>query len=472
MLPQNDKFCLVKSEPGSGCSKEYFGGLRILEDRRIGLEQEFFLVDAAGFLSDRADEFLALCGEEARVTGRDPEGFAPECAPCMVEINVPPAYSLSELSSEYLDNLELALRAGWELGLRLYPLATYPLDMKTLIREEPHYRIQARTVGRKRFAHAGRCTGTHLHLEVAAETIDPSSAVSYEAPKIVREELLNLYNLATALDAAIIALTRSCPYYAGKATGLATRTACYRGDPDLAPRGLYAWFEEVGGLRPYAGSLGELAKLQFSRYYAWLEAMDRAGVERRLFFEIGGGLLEGSSWNPVRLNPKGTVELRGLDSNYPEKILAVGALVVGAAERVRRERLAVVPHEGVRAFEVVGSTLLVPGFEYLSGDLFRAAMTGGTESPKVTSYLDSVLRFASAGAEAGEETGFEGLKVAGRYRTTEAEVLRSFPPEASGLLSEEGGLELVREACDEFERQVASLHRKPTEAAKARANGS
>jgi carboxylate-amine ligase len=436
------------------------------------LEQEFFLVDAEGVPSNRADEFLAQCREVARAEGRDPEGFAPECAPCMVEINTPPAYSLAELSGEYLADLELALRMGWELGLRLYPLATYPLDMQTWIRDELHYWIQARTVGRERFAYAGRCTGSHLHLEVAADTIDPSSGVSYNAPETVQEELLTLYNLATALDAAIIALTRSCPYYAGKATGLATRTAHYRGDPDLAPHGLYAWFDEVGGLWPYAGSTEELVEMQFSRYHAWLEAMDRAGVERRLFFKVGGGLLEGSSWNPVRLNPKGTVELRGLDSNYPERILAVSALVNNAAERVRSERLAVLPHEDAHAFEVVGGTLLVPSFEYLSGDLFRAAMTGGAESPKVASYLDSVLSFASVDAKAGEGTGFEALKAAGRYRTTEAEVLRSFPPEASGRLSEERGLGLVRQACDELEKQVASLHRKPTEAAKARINGS
>jgi Family of unknown function (DUF1028) len=36
----------------------------------------------------------------------------------------PPVYSLEELSRQYLANLELALDAGRELGLRLYPLAT------------------------------------------------------------------------------------------------------------------------------------------------------------------------------------------------------------------------------------------------------------------------------------------------------------------------------------------------------------
>jgi hypothetical protein len=41
----------------------------------------------------------------------------------------------------------------------------------------------------------------------------------------------------------------------------------------------------------------------------------------------------------------------------------------------RREQLAVLPREDVRAFEVVGETLFVPDFDYLSGDLFRAALT-------------------------------------------------------------------------------------------------
>ena len=71
---------------------------------------------------------------------------------------------------------------------------------------------------------------------------------------------------------------------------------------------------------------------QFDRYRAWLEAMDRAGVERRLFLEAGGDLLR-PAWNPVRLNRQGTLELRGMDSNFPEVTLTVAALVLGAADR-------------------------------------------------------------------------------------------------------------------------------------------
>jgi gamma-glutamyl:cysteine ligase YbdK (ATP-grasp superfamily) len=58
--------------------------LTVFEHRRIGLEQEFFLVDERGILSNRADEFLDECRETAHAAGRDPRCFAPECARSMV----------------------------------------------------------------------------------------------------------------------------------------------------------------------------------------------------------------------------------------------------------------------------------------------------------------------------------------------------------------------------------------------------
>jgi carboxylate-amine ligase len=435
-----------------------------LEDRRVGLEQEFFLVDEDGILSNRADEFLTRCREAAVAVGRDPESYAPECARSMVEINTPPVYTLDELSREYLASLELALDTGWDLGLRLYPLATYPLNVEPSLRDEPHYQLQAHAVGRERFANAGRCAGVHLHLEVAKDTIDTRAALSYGSTRAAREELLNLYNLATAFDAALIALTRSCPFYEGINDGLAARTALYRGDPELAPHGLYARLQTVGGLLPYADSAEELVEQQFARYRAWLETLDRAGIERRLFFELGGGLLQASSWNPVRLNTHGTIELRGIDSNYPETVLAISSLVSAAADRVRRECLSVLPREDLGVFEVAGDTLSVPSFEHLDDKLFRAAVTGGTESPAVHSYLDSVLRFS------GAESGFGAFKVGERYRTTEAEILHDLASPVSWI-SAEKGLELVRAACDGLEKQVTSLRREAAQAAKAGASG-
>ena len=188
-------------------------------DRRIGLEQEFFLVDEEGVASDRADEFLQRCRETAETAGCGPQYFAPEWVKGMIEINTPPAHTATELAREYLKNLQLAVQVGRELSLRLYPLSSYPLHLTPVTRNKLNYTVQVRTVGYDRFLHAGRCTGTHLHLEVAPGAINPRVGVSYDAPAGARQELLNTYNLATALDAALVALARACPFYEGQGYG-------------------------------------------------------------------------------------------------------------------------------------------------------------------------------------------------------------------------------------------------------------
>ncbi len=426
-----------------------------MKQRRVGIEQEFFLVDGEGTPSDRADELLTRCREMAGEEGLNPEGFVGEVSTSMVEIKTPPACTVADLAKAYLARLDLALRAGRELGVRLYPLSTYPLPVDPVLRSGSEYEFQARTVGHRRFLHAARCTGVHLHLELPEGTLDPDAVISPDAPAAALEELLNLYNLATALDPALVALTRACPFYEGKAPGLAVRTAYYRGSALLGCEGLYTHLPEVGDLRPYAKSVQELVERQLSGYKAWLAAMDRAGVERHLFFEAGGNALK-ASWNPVRLNQLGTVELRTIDGNYPEVVLAVAALVHGAASWVRQDGLTLEPDDRALALEVEGDNLRVPGFAYLGGSLFYAAATRGAESPEVSAYLDSVFEFVES--EGRGSTYLAALRTPeGLYETTEAGILSDLPRIIH--LSRDEGLRLVREACDEFEKQVSSLRR-------------
>jgi gamma-glutamyl:cysteine ligase YbdK (ATP-grasp superfamily) len=419
-------------------------------DRHIGLEQEFFLVEESGAPSIRADEFLQLCWEEAEREDSAPSCFAPEFVKGLVEVSTPPVHTLAQLERKYWDNLCLALRVARSLGLRLYPLGTYPLPLEPSIRDEPDYRIQVRTVGPERFVHAGRCAGTHLHLELPAGTVAPDAGIAAGASGAARAEVLNVYNLATALDPALIALTRSCPFYEGRASGLAVRTVHYRGGAAFGWEGVYTDLPLVGALLPYAEDIEELIRQQFDRYYAWLEAMDKAGVERRLFLEAGGDLLR-PAWNPVRLNRHGTVELRGMDSNYPKITLMACELIHGAANRVRQENLTVTPDAEVQTFEIDGNRLRVPGFAYLSGELLRSVVTEGTSDPAVTWYVDSILEFSGEEGRLAELRRYRRLN--GRYPTTESDILAEY----DGHISGESGFHLVLEACEELEHEIESL---------------
>lgn len=431
-----------------------------MRERHVGLEQELFLVDEEGVLANRADEFLNRCHELAENAGVDPDHFAPECARSLVEVSTPPKTSVDALEDEYLGSLRLALHAAGDLGLRLYPLATYPLPVTPDMRDERHYRIQAHTMGRERFLHAGRCAGVHLHLEVEPGTIDPRVGVSFDSSTAAREELLNVYNLVTALDPAIIALTRSSPFYEGELQEVTARTAYYRGSPHFAPSGLYADLTAVGGLQPYARKAEELVELQFNRYQEWLAAMDRAGIGRRLFKEAGNGLLE-AAWNPVRLNPHGTVELRGIDGNYPTVVLETARLIAGAIERVLDEGLTVEPTVEVGTLELDGRFLRVPDQRYVGEELFRAAATLGTESLEVGAYIDSVFEFVGE-TDRNSEPSFR--------KSTEAAVLESL--EDTEHLSRDEGLRIVLEACDELEYQAQTLYRnEPASTTKAGTDG-
>ena len=424
-------------------------------DRRAGLEQEFFLVENSGRPSRRADEFLDACRTKTEAGSGSAACFAPEFVFGLVEVNTPPVYALSDLEREYAQNLDLALRTARSLGLRLYPLGTYPLPLDPTVRDGLDYRVQVGTVGPERFVDAGRCAGTHLHLELRAGTVDATAAISATASAAAREEALNAYNLATALDPALIALTRSCPFFEGRATGLAVRTVHYRGNAVFGWEGVYTELPQVGALLPYADDAEHLIRQQFDRYEAWLAAMDSAGVERRYFAEAGGDLLR-PAWNPVRLNRLGTLELRGMDSNFPEVTLTAAAMILGAAERVRSDGLEVVPDQGARTLAVTGDVLRVPDFGRLSGELLNAAVTGGMGDETVSTYLDSILDLAG-----GEERLVElrrQRQATGVYPTTEARILEDYNP-ADGYLSEDEGLRLVLEACDELEAQVSRLGR-------------
>jgi hypothetical protein len=70
--------------------------------------------------------------------------------------------------------------------------------------------------------------------------------------------------------------------------------------------------------------------------------------------------------------------------------------------------------------------------------------------------VDSVVRFASPYLENPELV--EPLGSPGSYRTTECEIVESFP-DGGASLTREQGLSLVREACRRMSEQVSSLRR-------------
>jgi len=424
-----------------------------LHKSRIGLEQEFFIVDSEGFLSDRADEFLSACSRLAKQNNRPAGCFAPEFVKSIIEINTVPVNNFREFTVEYLDLLRILLQVGKELDLRVYPLSTYPLHTTPTMRNKPNYHLQVRTVGAGRFDNAAKCTGTHIHLDLPDGVVDRRIGLAYDSSAEAREQVISIYNLATAFDAAIIALSRACPFYEGEVAGKAMRTIHYRGSKYFAWEGVYTNLPSIGGLMPYAETPEDLTRQIFARYHSWLQAMDEAGVDRQIFLDSGGELLT-AGWNPIRLNRLGTIELRGADSNYPQVIVALVALVSEAADRVRRENIIVRPKAGCKTFNLQGQELHVPEFDYLNNDLLYTAVTEGIKNTAVKDYLDSILEFSCQNdSEVGIYLSQFKNKI-GEYTTTEAQLLAKYHT-TTGTISQADGLALVRYCCDRLEEEVS-----------------
>lgn len=418
--------------------------------RRIGLEQEIFVVEPNGEPSQRAEALVRACQARAGAAGLSPDNFTIEWVKNIIELNSPVADSPDGLADAYRRMLGVTWAAARELGVRLYPYAVYPIHLIPVIRDEMKFHVQVRTVGHERFVNAGRCAGVHLHLETPPRTIDARVGVGYEATAAARRELVNVYNFATALDPVMIALSRSCPFYEGQSTGLAYHTARYRGSVDYGWEGVYTHHPEVGALRPYAESPEHLAELQFERHHAWLSALDEADVERKLFFEAGGDLLA-SSWNPIRLNRHGTVELRNIDSNLPGIVLGLVRLVHRLHQRLLHEDLEVVPTRGAQTVTIENGRLCVPDFDHLHHHLLFAAVSEGLGDPAVFNYVDSVLDLARSDTDVGNLGPW--MPSLADFRPTETRLLERYLP-GSETLSREAGLQLVREACDEFEFNI------------------
>lgn len=419
---------------------------------QLGLEQEFFIVNSEGFISNRADEFLENCWEIADKSDRPANCFAPEFVKSIVEINTVPVNNFVELTTEYLDLLEILLKVAKKLDLRIYPLSTYPLYVTPVMRNKPNYHLQVRTVGAGRFDNAAKCTGTHIHLDLPDKIVDRRVGIAYNSTPEARETVLSIYNLATAFDAAIIALSRACPFYDGKVAKKAMRTIHYRGSKKFAWEGVYTNLQSVGGLMPYVDTVEDLSEQLFARYHSWLQGMDLAGVDRQIFFDSGGELLT-AGWNPIRLNSIGTVELRGADSNYPQVTLALVALISEAANKVRRESITVRPQAGCKIFKLQGQELKVPEFNYLNNDLLYSAVTEGINNTAVKDYLDSIVEFSFANNEEFNNYLAQFKTALGEYTTTEAQLLERFS-NTSGTISQKDGLALVRYCCDRLEEEV------------------
>ncbi len=358
----------------------------------IGFEVELFMINKKGFVIGAADEIL----KKARLHGR--QVIKKECATNMIEVASYPDVMVPNSMSYLLEELEYLTSVAEKSEILLLPLGTYPGRFNPVMRRDKPYLIKESIFGKNRWKIAGRCVGFHCHYDLPHGIFDPELRVLKMLVKSkIKDSLVNCYNFLIAADPALACFMQSSPFYQGKFIGKDSRVIMYRGGEALNNKnGLYANFEEFGGLPHYKLTAIDIMDIITTRFEKWKSYIISLGLNIRVL-PLYGSILD-TTWAPLKINPHGTLEARGMDMNHPNCITAAGAIIKWTLKKMQDEYYAVVPSDiGVKEpFKVEGDTIYIPPYSYVRNELQKLSAYKGLESDAVYNYCKRLLKFASS----------------------------------------------------------------------------
>ncbi|MAG16335.1 hypothetical protein CMO88_04705 [Candidatus Woesearchaeota archaeon] len=357
----------------------------------LGLEIEFMLVNKNGQIVNNADKIIEKSKKKA------PKAFIiPEIAENMLEIGSDPSEKVSVSSQSLLDNINLSVKAASEEKTLLLPTATYPGEFIPKMRDKGLYKIKKKLFAEK-FDITGKCVGFHLHHALPQGSFDATSKnLKAVLSKKTKKSLVEAYNLSIALDPVLTTFMQSSPFYDGKHLGKDSRMIVYRGGKILNyEKGLYSeHLQEFGELPPYKFNESDLLDMVVERYSVWKKIIRQLSPES--VDTVNYGSMLATAWNPVKINPHGTIELRGMDMNFPSLLFCISVAVKHLFQDVYEHSLQVVPSDiGVAEyFKEEKGKLFVPPDEYVRKKLQYLSAYVGMESDFVRSYCKSFLKLA------------------------------------------------------------------------------
>ncbi len=357
----------------------------------VGFEAELFTIDSEGRIIGGSDVLLAA----ARKIGRS-FNIKKECATNLIEIATDPYEAVPGTTADLLRYLDFLIKLAEKNGMYLCPLGTYPGSYKPFMRQEKKYVIKSEIFGANRFLIAGRVAGFHCHYTLPKGVYDfDLKILKMLINSAAQEGMIGSYNLMIAADPALTTFLQSSPFYQSVHMGKDSRVLMYRGGKALGHMdGLYAHFQEFGGLPEYAPTGLDIISIIRERYESWKSIILSLGINIRIL-SLYGSILD-TTWNPVKINATGTLEQRGMDMNHPIYLASAGVMIKQVLKEVQFQNLKVVPsHIGIsEPFKMEGDLIFVPPISYVRNVLQKEAAIKGLESKDVYNYCRRFLRFA------------------------------------------------------------------------------
>ena len=365
---------------------------RNLKRSLVGFEVELFTMNRKGFIIDGADKLLKKARQDKNLT------LKPECAENMIEIASFPSEMVPHTMEHLLRELEYLISTAEKENILLCPLGTYPGKFNPSMRDDKQYSIKESIFGKKRWKIAGRCIGFHCHYTLPRGIFDNQLRVLKMIIRSkIKDSLVNSYNFLVAADPALTTFMQSSPFYQGKLIGKDSRLIMYRGGEHLNnTNGLYSNLQDFGGLPPYKLTALDIMDIVATRYEKWKSYIKSLGLNIKVL-SLYGSILD-TTWNPVKVNPNGTLEQRGMDMNHPIYIAGIGIIIKSVLKKLQEEHYAVVPSEiGIKEpFKIEKDTIYMPPYPYVRSGLQRLGAYSGLENDMVFDYCKRFLRFAAS----------------------------------------------------------------------------
>ncbi len=347
----------------------------------VGAETEYFVLDSDGRISNNADVLL----ERTAVAKK-------ECGKNMVEVVSMPAENIAGVAGDLLGKARTLMETAEKNGLKIFNCGTYPGMSSPEMRRDGLYVIKERIYGSKIRKIDGRCVGFHCHYTLSRGIFDDIR----KSLKLIllgnNQAFVDSYNMLIALDAVFATFLQSSPFYQGKLYGKDARMMFYRGN--LGVNGVYTNLPDFGALPKYENVVTDIMYLAEHRFETWSRMMKRAGINadpRKLYDSIYD-----VNWSPVRVNPIGTFELRGMDMNRFELLTSAAALIRHVLKSIHDGGIRVAVSEGAKEpFGVEDEKVYLAPFAYMD-KLQKYSATKGMESTDVRNYCGGFLRFMKA----------------------------------------------------------------------------
>lgn len=355
--------------------------LKAMHHYLIGMETEYFILDSDGYIANAANCLLQEMRNRAKK----------ECSANMIEVISMPTETITGAALDVLGKARQLLEAAERNGLKIFPYGTYPGLFNPEMRKEKGYGVKERIFGREAWKIAGRCVGFHCHYTLTKGLFDSFAKNIKLLTKGERNRsLVDSYNMLVAADPAFGTFLQSSPFYQGRLCGKDARMLFYRGN--LGVKGLYSRFQEFGALPSYKYIVTDIMYEADERFARWKSLMKKRGITanpRQLYdspYDV--------NWSPVKVNPIGTFEMRGMDMNRFELLISAGVLMRYVLKSINSDGMKVAVEGAAETFRIEDEKATIPTFSHAMA-VQKAAARGGMKEKIVRDYCRGFLKFVS-----------------------------------------------------------------------------